>query len=183
MRRRRAFLISVPSVAIAGCLGGYGEDPYYTVTTKTINRDDGLIRPEVNTVDENISEASTAAIEISVQNRSLQRVTFTTYPERGNWFGSTHSEGDNIVLTNSERVVKEQGQDGPCWREESPGLEAAGNVAVDEVLPLFTSERQYSIAAEYNANCISPGKHRFESEYNIRGSEESINWIFELKIE
>lgn len=179
MKTRRALIASGLAVATGGCLGGFGEDPYYTVEAQTVSQDVGVLEATIAIPDEGISEESTATVEISLQNQSFEHVRFTQKKEQ-NRFGSPFSVDRQAALAEPDTVIHTATPDSdPCWRQ----IEPSDTRAVREVYrirPWLPESRRYSVAAPHGDGCLSPGTYTFES--TLGPSDESTDWTFELEI-
>lgn len=179
MKTRRRLLASGLAVATGGCLGGFGENPYYTVETQIVSQDVSVLEPAIGVADEGISEESTATVEISLQNRSFEYVRFTQNKEQ-NRFGSPYSVDREAALTEPDKVIHTATPDSdPCWRQIEPS-ETRGVREVYRIRPWLPESRRYAVAAPHGDGCLSPGTYTFES--TLGPSDESTDWTFELEI-
>ncbi|MBP1986289.1 hypothetical protein [Halolamina salifodinae] len=179
MKTRRGIIASGLAVATGGCLGGFGEDPYYTVDARVVNRDVGVLEPTIGVPDSAISAESTATVEISLQNQSFRSVRFRQ-PSEQNRFGSPYSVDREAALAEPDNVIRTAVDDSsPCWRQ----IEPQSNWSLFDVYrirPWVPESRLYSVAAPHGDGCLSPGTYTFESKFGR--SEENTSWTFELEI-
>lgn len=179
MKTRRALIASGLAVATGGCLGGFGEDPYYTVTAQIVSRDAGVLKPAIAVPDGGISEESTATVEISLQNQSFEYVRFARATAKHR-FGSPYCVDRQAALAEPDTVVHTTTPDsGPCWRQIEPS-DTRGVREVYRIRPWIPESRRYAVAAPHGDGCLSLGTYTFES--TLGPSDERTDWAFELAI-
>lgn len=182
MRTRRALLASSLVAATAGCVGRLTAEPYYTIDARTVHRDDGVLRPSISVADAHVSLASSAAVDVSLENETSRSLSFASHPMVLHWIGSSYSTGREVAVRDSEYVTLSRTDDGQrCWTETERAGSAVSVAHWHSIAPNETQTRRLLLASSKPTDgCLSTGTFAFENTYEV--GEAEIDWTFEVEI-
>lgn len=182
--KRRAFLASAAAVASGGCLGQITDDPRYVLSAKTVERTESALVPEVSVVDEEVTEESPAAIEVTVHNRSLRVVEVGAVRHPSNRVETLLlydpvSEDGRMGLDGRSDVTLDGTGGSPCWRTESMARAEMGLPLNPPIPPVLNRSETLGVGATPGADPLEPGSYQFSQRYEQQKVAD-VNWAFEL---
>lgn len=182
MQTRRALLAAGVVAATAGCVGRLTAEPYYAIDARTVHRDEGVLRPSISVADEHVSLASSAAVDVSLENQSSRSLSFASHPMVLNWIGSSYSTERAAAVRDSEYVTLSRTDDRErCWTETERAGSAVSVAHWHTIDANETQTRRLLLASpKPTEGCLSPGTYTFENTYEV--GETGIDWTFDIEI-
>jgi hypothetical protein len=173
--------------ATAGCLGRLPERETYSVAIASQGEMYGVLGASARVVDAEVSSLNTAFVEVTVENRTDEALSFTVdNPERDVFGGISDVGPGELVLATTSEVDEGEGVEfgHGCWTLPSPPVAATEVLRPTTVEGGETASTLFGVFANgaLDGERCPTGWYRFNSPYRLLGDEHGREWTWGLTL-